>query len=115
MDRRQFLFLPFRRKTMAYTRNLVRASFLIALVALLLIWNPAVRTQTGNSSSASPFDKLRFREIGPATPGGRIDDFAVLESNPAIFYVATATGGLLKTVNNGTTFESVFDDEATSS
>ena len=58
---------------------------------------------------------MRFREIGPATVGGRIDDFAVLESNPAVFYVATATGGLLKTVNNGTTFESVFDNEATSS
>src|SRR5213593_2646690 len=64
---------------------------------------------------SGPFDRLRFREIGPATPSGRIDDFAVLESNPAVFYVATATGGLWKTVNNGTTFESVFDDQPTSS
>ena len=32
-----------------------------------------------------PFDGLRFREIGPATPAGRIDDFAVLQSNPAVF------------------------------
>ncbi len=62
-----------------------------------------------------PFDGLRFRSIGPASPAGRIDDFAVLESNPAVFYVATATGGLWKTVNNGTTFETVFDDEDTSS
>ncbi len=100
---------------MESTRISARASFLIAIVALLLAWNPAGYTQNGNSSASSPFDKLRFREIGPATPGGRIDDFAVLESNPAVFYVATATGGLLKTVNNGTTFESVFDNEATSS
>src|SRR6266704_5835374 len=64
---------------------------------------------------SGPFDRLRFREIGPASPAGRIDDFAVLESNPAIFYVATATGGLWKTVNQGTTFETVFDSEATSS
>jgi photosystem II stability/assembly factor-like uncharacterized protein len=100
---------------MASTRIFVRASFLVALVAPLLVWNPAGHTQSGASSVSSPFDKMRFREIGPATPGGRIDDFAVLESNPAVFYVATATGGLLKTVNNGTTFESVFDNEATSS
>ena len=62
-----------------------------------------------------PFDGLRFREIGPATPAGRIDDFAVLQSNPAVFYVGTATGGIWKTTNNGTTFETVFDDQTTSS
>src|SRR5262245_20709211 len=100
---------------MASIRIYARATFLVALVAPLLVWNPAGHTQSGESSASSPFDKLRFREIGPATPGGRIDDFAVLESNPAVFYVATATGGLLKTVNNGTTFESVFDNETTSS
>jgi photosystem II stability/assembly factor-like uncharacterized protein len=100
---------------MASTRIFARAPFLVALVAPLLVWNPAGHAQSGATSVSSPFDKLRFREIGPATPGGRIDDFAVLESNPAVFYVATATGGLLKTVNNGTTFESVFDNEANSS
>jgi hypothetical protein len=42
--------------------------------------------------------------------GGRIDDLAVLESNPAVFYVGTATGGLWKTMNNGTTWEVLFDD-----
>ena len=100
---------------MTATRIFARASFLVALVAPLLVWSPAGHTQNGASSTSTPFDKLRFREIGPATVGGRIDDFAALESNPAVFYVATATGGVLKTVNNGTTFESVFDNEATSS
>jgi photosystem II stability/assembly factor-like uncharacterized protein len=66
-------------------------------------------------SPAGPFDGLQFREIGPATPSGRIDDFAVLESNPAVFYVATATGSVWKTTNHGTTFEVVFDRESTSS
>ena len=42
--------------------------------------------------------------------GGRIDDLAVLESNPAVFYVGTATGGLWKTTNNGTTWDVLFDD-----
>jgi photosystem II stability/assembly factor-like uncharacterized protein len=64
---------------------------------------------------SGPFDRLQFREIGPATMSGRIDDFAVLESNPSIFYVATATGGLWKTVNQGTTFQPVFNRESTSS
>src|SRR3989304_5941033 len=46
---------------------------------------------------------------------GPIDGFAALESNPATFYVATATGGLWKTTNNGTTFDVLFDDQTTSS
>ena len=57
-----------------------------------------------------PFPGLVFRNIGPATMGGRVDDLAVLESNPAVFYVGTATGGLWKTVNNGTTWDVLFDD-----
>ncbi len=68
-----------------------------------------------SADSRGPFDGLRFREIGPASAGGRIDDFAVLESNPDVFYVATSTGGLWKTENNGTTFEVQFDRETTSS
>jgi photosystem II stability/assembly factor-like uncharacterized protein len=68
-----------------------------------------------SNDSRGPFDGLRFREIGPASAGGRIDDFAVLESNPDVFYVATATGGLWKTQNNGTTFEIQFHEESTSS
>jgi photosystem II stability/assembly factor-like uncharacterized protein len=52
-----------------------------------------------------------WRSIGPANMGGRIDDIAVVESNPSTFYVGFATGGLWKTVNNGTTFTPVFDDQ----
>lgn len=58
---------------------------------------------------------LTFREIGPAAMGGRIDDFAVVENNPDIIYVGAATGGIFKTVNGGVTWESIFDNEATSS
>jgi photosystem II stability/assembly factor-like uncharacterized protein len=61
-------------------------------------------------ASTDPFVGLSFRNIGPATMGGRVDDLAVLESNPAVFYVGTATGGLWKTTNNGTTWEVLFDD-----
>jgi photosystem II stability/assembly factor-like uncharacterized protein len=97
------------------TRFTFKALCLIALATGLLISAKTGFTQSNQSPSASPFDKLKFREIGPATPSGRIDDFAVLESNPAVFYVATATGGLWKTLNQGTTFETVFDNESSSS
>ena len=63
---------------------------------------------------ADKLKNLEFREIGPATMGGRIDDFAVVESNPNIVFVGVAAGGVWKTVNNGTTWEPVFDKEAVS-
>jgi photosystem II stability/assembly factor-like uncharacterized protein len=65
----------------------------------------------GAASSKGPFDTLHFRPIGPASMSGRITDLAVYESNPAIFYVGTAHGGLWKTINAGTTFEAQFQDE----
>ena len=70
-----------------------------------------------SAGQTSPTDKLKnleFREIGPAVMGGRIDDFAVVESNPNIVYVGTAAGGVFKTTNNGTTWEPVFDKEGVS-
>jgi photosystem II stability/assembly factor-like uncharacterized protein len=59
--------------------------------------------------------KLEWRSIGPATMGGRISDIAVVESNPAHVWIATATGGVWKTTNLGTTWSPMFDKEAVSS
>jgi len=63
----------------------------------------------------SVINALKWRCIGPANMGGRIDDVAVVENNPHIIYVATASGGVWKTTNNGVTWEPIFDDQITSS
>jgi photosystem II stability/assembly factor-like uncharacterized protein len=79
----------------------------------------ALRKQPANPK---PFDgsldpewikKLSWRGIGPATMGGRIVALAVYEADPSTYWIATASGGLLKTSNNGTTFEHQFDRETT--
>lgn len=96
-------------------RSVARLVWLTTVTLSLGALSATLSGQSSARTPASPFERLRFREIGPATPSGRVDDFAVLESDPATFYIATATGGLWKTVNNGTSFESVFDNETTSS
>lgn len=53
---------------------------------------------------------LKFRNIGPAFASGRIAEFAVNPKNHSEWYVAVASGNIWKTVNNGTTFEPVFDN-----
>src|SRR5260370_33133799 len=51
------------------------------------------------------FDRLKnleLREIGPAGMGGRIDDFAVVGSNPDIVFGGVAAGGAEKNTDNRT-------------
>ena len=96
----------------------VRAGLLPALLAAIMAsgtaadgQSPPARPATGATAVApDPLAGLTFRNIGPAVMGGRIDDVAVLESNPAVFYVGSATGGLWRTTNNGTTWDVLFDD-----
>ena len=84
---------------------------------------PAAKEQPAAATPAAPASRsvgtdygailntLKFREIGPAIMGGRIDDFAVVESDPRIIYVCTASGGIHKTTNAGTTWTPLFDDQ----
>jgi photosystem II stability/assembly factor-like uncharacterized protein len=84
----------------------------VLVVLAVLSLNSQATAQTRIARAA---EALEWRNIGPAIMGGRVSDLAVVESSPAIFYVGTATGGLWKTTNNGTTWETVFDDQPTSS
>lgn len=68
-------------------------------------------TDNKSSSGSSMLGILRFRSVGPASYSGRIADFAVNPENPSEYYVGTASGGLWKTQNKGTTFKSIFDGQ----
>ena len=57
-------------------------------------------------------ESLHWRSIGPATMGGRVISLAVYEPEPSTWWAATASGGLVKTTNNGITFQHQFDNEA---
>lgn len=73
---------------------------------------PAVQGPTIDTVALST---LKPRSIGPAVMGGRISDIAYDPDNPFTFYVAMATGGLMKTTDNGGSFQAVFEKEATGS
>ena len=74
------------------------------------------REQASAPEGAIPAEwlkSLKWRCIGPAGMGGRITAISVYEADPSVWWVATASGGLLKTENNGVTFVHQFDHEAT--
>ena len=56
-----------------------------------------------------------FREIGPTRQGGRVVAFGVTAGDPYRFFVGAGPGGLWRTINNGTSFEPVFDREGAAS
>ena len=58
----------------------------------------------------TPYKKPQWKHIGPSLMSGRITDIAKPLDQPATFYVATASGGVWKTINKGTTWIPIFDD-----
>ena len=87
--------------------------FAPSLAVALLV--PLVASAQSVDQVASVANALTWREVGPTIMSGRISDLAVVESNPSVFYVGTATGGVWKTKNAGITFTPIFDEEVTSS
>jgi photosystem II stability/assembly factor-like uncharacterized protein len=91
-------------------RRILRPLIPAALIALTLAAAFApqhMRAQSGRS----PFDSLRFRDIGPAASGGRIHDLQIDPKDPAVLYVAAATGGIWKSTNKGVTWKPIFEHQ----
>jgi len=88
----------------------------IASAALLLITLlPAGRAQTAAGFSEDLLKSFAGRALGPYRAGSWVTSFAV-PAGPSrehlyTLYVGTRNGGVWKTVNNGTTFEPVFDGQ----
>jgi photosystem II stability/assembly factor-like uncharacterized protein len=92
-------------------RRILRPLIAAALIALALAAGLApqrMRAQGGRS----PFDGLHFRDIGPAASGGRIHDLQIDPKDPAVLYVAAATGGIWKSTNKGVTWKPTFEHQA---
>ncbi|HWW76043.1 MAG TPA: hypothetical protein VNZ44_11625, partial [Pyrinomonadaceae bacterium] len=109
-----------------------RASFACAAL-LCLALAAAARQQPAPQSSPTPeaqagptpehpedaaietksFERLEWRNIGPANMGGRVADIEGVAGRPDIVYVATASGGLFKTTNGGVKWTPLFERQGT--
>ena len=54
-------------------------------------------------------DSTSWRHIGPAAFGGRVDDIEAVPGDPRIIFVASASGGVFRSTNHGTTWTAVSD------
>ena len=68
----------------------------------------------GKMLQASKFKDLKWQWIGPKNVSGRVTDVAVVtpKGKSYTIYVATASGGIWKTENEGTTWTPIFENQA---
>jgi photosystem II stability/assembly factor-like uncharacterized protein len=85
---------------------LLAAPVLVALGS----WAMAQAADEGRMN-ADTFNGLTLRNIGPAFLSGRISDVLIHPADENLWYAAAGSGGVWKTVNAGTTWTPVFDDE----
>ncbi|WP_275314860.1 WD40/YVTN/BNR-like repeat-containing protein [Tenacibaculum bernardetii] len=58
---------------------------------------------------------MKPRNIGPGGMSGRVTTIDVVESNPEIMYVGTASGGIWKSTSGGIKWQPIFEKELTAS
>jgi len=93
--------------------NRLRLFVLLVFIASLL---SGVATAQDVTIDSDTFSGLGARPIGPAVMGGRIADLtAVQEGQRLTIYVGSASGGVWKSSDGGTTFKPVFDKQPSQS
>jgi len=90
--------------------------FLCSLIAALLVGSLPTLAQQNVKFDAATVSGLPARNIGSATMSGRIAAIdAVNQDGRLTLFVGSASGGVWKSVNGGTTFKPVFDRQAVQS
>jgi len=111
-----------------------RAFFILGIILFMLLLNLQIQAKTQKliqstdpelrlkwyaehvaMKERSLFKDLKWRWIGPEIMSGRITDVAVPKGIKYTIYAASASGGVWKTVNEGTTWEPIFEHAASTS
>ena len=90
--------------------ELILGVFMVAFPGAEALAKDADKTES--RLNAETFRGLALRNIGPALKSGRIADLVIHPADESVWYAAVASGGIWKSVNAGTTWTPVFDDQA---
>ena len=86
--------------------------YLLPLFLLFFTISFSQKKKNSNDGlKSSDLSGLEFRSVGPAVMSGRIGDIAINPENENEWYVAVGSGGVWKTVNSGTTWKPITDDQ----
>ena len=92
--------------------------FIISKLLFIVLASTSLIAQNNKKSelenikdTSSIYSALKFRSIGPALMSGRISDIIIHPENENIWYITAGSGGVWKTENSGTTWNSTFDGQ----
>ena len=89
--------------------------FLSTIISILFFSSSLIAEETVKSDEkkdkSSLYSGLKFRSIGPALMSGRISDIVIHPENENVWYVTAGSGGVWKTENSGTSWNSIFDGQ----
>jgi len=89
----------------------LRGQFSVVWLAIsILFMGSLCFAQTPPKFYTDLFKHVKWRQIGPAAFGGRIDDVEAVVGKPHIIFIASASGGIFKSEDNGATWKPVFDE-----
>ncbi len=100
----------------------MRTSSFVARFALATIFivafcgaaTPGTKPHPAASPTPNPvYGRLRWREVGPAAGGGRVSSVAGIASDPFLYYLGAAGGGVWKSDDGGASWNPVFDKQDT--
>jgi photosystem II stability/assembly factor-like uncharacterized protein len=86
----------------------------VLLIFLAAIGSIAAQEQPSPTSTPEEFKNLKYRNIGPAA-GGRATRVTGVPGDPNVYYTATASGGVWKSIDGGRTWKPTFDGQPISS
>lgn len=77
----------------------------------------ALSSKQAEMKTNSPYKDLKWQYLGPENISGRCTDIEAISPRGGNYtiWVGSATGGVWKSINEGTTFEEVFDGQPTAS
>src|SRR5262245_8639712 len=87
-----------------------RLSFFLVLLSLATV----LAAQPAGLQDPPGLSALKYRLIGPAW-GGRVSRAAGVPGNPNVYFAATSSGGVWRSLDGGLSWSSVFDDQPISS
>ena len=71
----------------------------------------AAHVSADTADDENPLAAIPMRHIGPALMSGRISDFAFYPGGNQAFIAGIASGNIFRTLNGGTTWEPIFENE----
>jgi photosystem II stability/assembly factor-like uncharacterized protein len=88
-----------------------QARSLVVFLGLVVVLAGLVADVSAQALSPDILKAFPLRAIGPTRQSGRFVDFAIPLQQPTTIYAATGSGGLWKSVNNGISWDPIFDNE----